>query len=393
VIRRGLLTVILGLVSVLSVPGAAARAETVVSLTFDDGIASQFQQARPALIQHGMLGTFFINSGNVGKPGPYYMSWGDVDRLNAERNEIGGHTIDHVRLSGTGAVPPIEARRQICVDATNLRVHGYQIIDFAYPYGAGSTNATVRQALQECGFVAARRYGDLRGPDCTASDCPPAENIPPDDPYGINSTGAQAGPLTLRTLQSWVEQAEDEGGGWVPIVFHEIDNSGQHDTVSPSTFAAFLDWLQPRVGIGTVVKTVRSVMGFPDPPLPVPKPQPVTAFAAAVTADRTTAFASLKVRSRQHLRNLRVSAAMAEPGTLSAHGTVTLGKRYRLKKVKADAIPGQLVTLRPVLTEKGLGAVKRALHRHRVVQAVITVVARDAAGNVQSATRTITLRL
>ena len=43
-----------------------ARAETVVSLTFDDGIATQYNLARPLLASHGMHGTFFINSGNVG---------------------------------------------------------------------------------------------------------------------------------------------------------------------------------------------------------------------------------------------------------------------------------------------------------------------------------------
>jgi hypothetical protein len=100
----------------------------------------------------------------------------------------------------------------------------------------------------------------------------------------------------------------------------------------------------------------------------------------------------LKVGKRQRAGHLSVSASMAEPGTLSAYGTVTLGKRYRLKKVKAAAAPGQVVTLHPALTKKGLLVVKRALKRHRRAQAVITVTARDAAGNVKSAIRTIRLR-
>ena len=392
-LRRRFLSAFLGPVFALFLasPGVARAADTVVSFTFDDGIESQFQQARPQLIKHGMLATFYINSGTPGTI-PYYMSWAQIDQLNAERNEIGGHTIDHARLSGTGAVSPAEARRQICVDAANLRARGYQILDFAYPYGAGATTGYVRQALMDCGYVSARRYGNLRGPDCTALDCPLAENIPPDDNLAVNSSGAQAGPLTLTLLQHWVEQAEDDDGGWVPIVFHEIDNSGMPSTVSPATFATFLDWLAPRQAIGTTVKTVRSVMGFPDPPPPPPPepPKPVTAFPVA--KDSATAFASLKVPKRQRLRSLRVSAVMAEPGIVSAVGTVPLGKRYRLKKVRAAASPGRAVILRLSLTSKGIRAVNRALRRGKVVKALISIKATDAFGNHAVTNRAITLR-
>jgi peptidoglycan/xylan/chitin deacetylase (PgdA/CDA1 family) len=44
----------------------ALPGETVISLTFDDGIKSQADLAAPVLASHGMNGTFYINSGNVG---------------------------------------------------------------------------------------------------------------------------------------------------------------------------------------------------------------------------------------------------------------------------------------------------------------------------------------
>ena len=46
-------------------PGAMA-AQTIVSLTFDDGIATQ-NFARTQLTAHGMRGTFYLNSGDVGQ--------------------------------------------------------------------------------------------------------------------------------------------------------------------------------------------------------------------------------------------------------------------------------------------------------------------------------------
>ena len=65
------------------------------------------------------------------------MNWSQVDSLAAQGNEIGGHTLTHVRLPDQ---TDAEQRRQICDDAANLRARGYTVTSFAYPYGAGSTS-------------------------------------------------------------------------------------------------------------------------------------------------------------------------------------------------------------------------------------------------------------
>ena len=58
----------------LATAGAdALPAPTVVTLTFDDAIGSQYA-ARSMFASHGMHGTFYINSGNVGA-NSYYMNW------------------------------------------------------------------------------------------------------------------------------------------------------------------------------------------------------------------------------------------------------------------------------------------------------------------------------
>jgi peptidoglycan/xylan/chitin deacetylase (PgdA/CDA1 family) len=387
--RRATAFAALALLVLACASATPARAETVVSLTFDDGIDSQYVQARPQLNARGMLGTFFINSGTVGSDGPngYYMGWSQIDTLNAERHEIGGHTVDHVPLTNPG----VDIRHQICDDAATLRGRGYQVLSFAYPHGAGATNATVRATLQDCGFVDARMYGNLRGPDCPSLGCPVAETIPPGDQYAFNSVGTQlTTPLTLQALQKSVTQAEEAGGGWVPIVFHEIDNTGAVDTVSPAAFTAFLDWLQARAASGTVVRTVRWVLGYPES---APGPGPSSLVAPSrVTADRVVGFAALRVRSRQDVDKLYVRAAMSEAGKLGASGAVKHGKRYPLKKVSKSAVSGKLVKLRLRLSKKGLRVVKQALARGKRVRAKIKITAKDAAGNVAVAKRTITLK-
>jgi peptidoglycan/xylan/chitin deacetylase (PgdA/CDA1 family) len=251
---------------------SAAHAGTVVSLTFDDGIATQ-KLVRPMLASHGMHGTFYINSGNVGASS-YYMSWSDIAGLNADGNEIGGHTVDHKRLTDLTAD---QQYHEICDDAATLRGRGYTISDFAYPFGAGSASTAARQALTSCGYVSARKFGDLYSVGCADSSCPYAESIPPGDPFGIKVPEWYPGEYTLADLEGFVTQAELHGGGWVPLVFHDICNQCADSSVSAATMSALLDWVAARAGSGTVVKTVREVMGGPPPP---PDTTPPTTTAA-----------------------------------------------------------------------------------------------------------------
>jgi peptidoglycan/xylan/chitin deacetylase (PgdA/CDA1 family) len=274
---------LIALVILLALPNlSAARASTVVSLTFDDGIATQ-NQVRPMLASHGMHGTFFINSGNVGA-NSYFMSWADVDALNAAGNEIGGHTVDHKRLPDLTAD---QQQHEICDDAATLRGRGYTITDFAYPFGAGSSITTVRQALTDCGYLSARKFGNLYSEGCTDTSCPFAETIPPRDAYGIRTPEWYPGEYTLTDLEGFVTAAEIHGGGWVPLVFHDICNQCADSSVSAATMSAFFDWLQARAANGTVVKTVREALGGPAPPPPADTSPPKTTAACNGTSCST----------------------------------------------------------------------------------------------------------
>jgi peptidoglycan/xylan/chitin deacetylase (PgdA/CDA1 family) len=387
--RRAAVFAALILVALACAATTPARAETVVSLTFDDGAASQLF-AKDPLLAHRMRGTFFINSGTVGTDG-YFMTWQEIAGLAAYGNEIGGHTLHHTAL--TGLPTPAERQAAVCDDRQNLIAHGHNPVTFAYP--EGKYDAGIEAIVQGCGYSSARTVGGLYNDQCTS--CKKAESIPPNDPYAFWSQEYHAGPLTLTELQRYVTQAEGAGGGWVPITFHDICKSCAAATVdgsiSPADFTALLDWLAARAPSGTVVKSARAVMGFSEPELPGQVTVSGGAGSRGLAArDTATAFASLRVSKRQRVGRLRVSAAMAEPGTLSAAGTVKPGKRYRVKRASARATPGKLVTLRLKLSKKGLRAVKRALGRHRRVRAAITITATDTAGNATTAKRTIRLR-
>src|SRR2546430_1502665 len=91
---RRALAVAVAAVALLALPSAAA-AQTVVSIEFDDGTATQYQ-ARSVLAAHGMHATFYLNSAFVGTGD--HLTWAQVADLARDGSEIGGHTLDHAQL-------------------------------------------------------------------------------------------------------------------------------------------------------------------------------------------------------------------------------------------------------------------------------------------------------
>src|SRR5260370_2327754 len=181
-----------------TVPSARAGCvPTIVSLTFDDGSASEYW-ALAQLQQYGMAGTCYVNSVRVGTSS-YYMTWSQIHDLYNAGNEIGGHTAMHVNLPQTD---PVEAERQICDDRVNLINQGFQPTDFAYPFGA--YNANIEQMAAACGYHPARATNTV------------GQTIPPQDPYAIHQGATSS---NLSDYENAVQHAGSQGGAWRPLVF------------------------------------------------------------------------------------------------------------------------------------------------------------------------------
>jgi peptidoglycan/xylan/chitin deacetylase (PgdA/CDA1 family) len=234
-----------------------AASTTVVSLTFDDGRATAYT-ARSILASYGMHATFYVNSPRLGSS-PFYMTWQNVSDLNSDGNEIGGHTAYHANLP---QIDTAEATRQICDDRVNLLNHGFAATDFAYPYGAyTSLDETL---VQNCGYNSART---------TDSFSSTAESMPPQNPYAIRQVDASS----LTAMENAVTAALQNGGGWVPITFHDICTGCSSVSISAADFTTFLGWLQQQAGAGVNVQTVHQVIGGSVKPGvlgPAPPPPP-----------------------------------------------------------------------------------------------------------------------
>ena len=70
----------------------------IVGFIFSDGLKSQFTYAKPILDKYGFKATFDVICNNVGKKDGY-MNWAEIKTLHDGGNDIGSHSMSHVRLT------------------------------------------------------------------------------------------------------------------------------------------------------------------------------------------------------------------------------------------------------------------------------------------------------
>jgi peptidoglycan/xylan/chitin deacetylase (PgdA/CDA1 family) len=247
------IAMVAGLTVAIVLPANAAppAAKTIVSLTFDDGHASQ-QVAFDTMKQYGMVGTFYMNSGFVGAAG--FLSLDQIRAIAAYGNEIASHSVSHADLA---TVTADEAARQICNDRVNWGTWGLPVSNFAYPFASSTTE--VEALVQNCGDNSGRGLGDIKSP-FSCPDCAVAETIPPTNPYFTKAPDQVELSWTLDNLKTTVTQAEATGG-WVQLTFHDLCAGCPEPNISPEVFQQFIAWLAPRATRGTVVERVQEVIG------------------------------------------------------------------------------------------------------------------------------------
>jgi peptidoglycan/xylan/chitin deacetylase (PgdA/CDA1 family) len=259
-----ILAVLVLLTGALALPNlahnaAAGPAPTVyVSLTWDDGRASQINSL--AIQQaHAMPATYYINSGLIDSSG-YYLTKAKLDEVaNAPANEIGGHTRLHENLTTLSST---DAQATICNDRSQLVSWFGDSAgrSFAYPYGA--LNAQVEQAVKDCGYTSGRSVTGVASATACLS-CLAAETLPPVDPYRLAVPTSVSSNTTLDDLKFQVNAASANGGGWVIYTMHDIGVNGSLWNIDPALYSQFLDWLATRTDVQ--VRTVGDIMAQPWP--------------------------------------------------------------------------------------------------------------------------------
>jgi peptidoglycan/xylan/chitin deacetylase (PgdA/CDA1 family) len=243
---------------------APASADTIVSLTFDDGWANQMA-GKPILAEHDMNATYYLITDRVGNPD--YFTWGDVASLHADGNEIAGHTTNHQSLT---LIPPNEARAAVCDSRQALLARGYPQVSFAFP--RGHNDAATEALVEECGYLSGRDVTPIGTWEALGE----RETIPPANRWALRTPGSIDANDELAEIQDWIMDAElvdeTEDDVWIPLVFHHICDPVATPTVcsdpegvdgqyiTPSDLDALLDWLENREPSGTRVETVAQVI-------------------------------------------------------------------------------------------------------------------------------------
>ncbi len=126
-----------------------------VTITFDDGNASDLQLALPALRERGLTATFFVVAERLGKP--HFLDEDGVRALAAAGMDIGCHGFRHRRWRGLDVL----ALHEELIDSKVILEHvvGRSVTRAACPFG--SYDRRVLRAARGCGYE--RVYTSDRG--------------------------------------------------------------------------------------------------------------------------------------------------------------------------------------------------------------------------------------
>lgn len=129
--------------------GKSALPAKPVVITFDDGYEDNFTTALPILEKYGLRGAVFIAVDKVGQPG--YLSWNQIQVMQAHRTDIGSHTLSHTALT---TLSPTQWEQEIKNSKLELEQRLQKPATFlAYPHGKFSP--AMFDYLKQVGYTGA----------------------------------------------------------------------------------------------------------------------------------------------------------------------------------------------------------------------------------------------
>jgi len=141
--------------------------QSLVSITFDDGLRSQFERALPILDSHGLKATFFLIANDLPThdryTGLHDNDWWKIDwrtddivmlkEVAEAGHEIGSHSVSH-HPDRLPVQPEIEARESKRVIEDRL---GTKVLSFCYPFYW--SHSCLADAVKGAGYEQARGGG------------------------------------------------------------------------------------------------------------------------------------------------------------------------------------------------------------------------------------------
>lgn len=207
-------------------------AGALLSLTFDDGLRCQLENAVPALNARDLRATFFLVASDRSEFGEFNThAWRDVA---LRKHEIGSHGVNH-RKAASLSLPEAMLETTNSKNWLSARLSPDTMVtpvtSFCYPF----TDAP--GMLQDC--VRRAGYGQARGGRVARPD----KFYEPGDGANLhNVTCFHVGPETIKDQQEWIRTAVRRGA-WVTLMLHGVGERGAWDNLSMDQFNGLLDAL------------------------------------------------------------------------------------------------------------------------------------------------------
>jgi len=182
--------------------GGAQWQQPLVSITFDDGWQLSYSNAASLLKNYGYKATYYINPSAIETPD--FMTADELTALRKNGNEIAAHGYEHDDMT---AINKQALDYQLHEGRDYLRDAGFQVTDFATPYGRSDA---------EVQWYARQYFTTLRGTDTGVNTL---QNL---DPYNLKvlyvtiDTNPAAITAALQLAKAY--------HGWLILVYHQISD-------------------------------------------------------------------------------------------------------------------------------------------------------------------------
>jgi peptidoglycan/xylan/chitin deacetylase (PgdA/CDA1 family) len=239
--------------AMLKVLGQNAFDKGMVSLSFDDGWQSIYDNAIPILNAAGFKSSQSIISNYIGAGG--YMDQSEIDTLYATGHDITSHTTDHsdlTTLSTSDLQSEIYGSRDYLIKNV-----GKPVDSLAYPYD--SYNSLVGQALLGAGYLSGRTVDGGFNDKSTDRFALGGQAVE----RGGTCDGGQPA-TTLAQVQSWIDTAA-ANNTWLILVLHQIDNIDANCYgYTPEILQEIVDYLKTsEVDVVTISEGLHKMPGVP----------------------------------------------------------------------------------------------------------------------------------
>ena len=235
----------LGLISLLffTIPSNPIdnKQKGVLTLTFDDGLKSQYEIAFKEMQKQSYEGTLFIVANWTGLfEGRELMSFGDAKEMQENSWEIGSHSLSHNFQNRLTRISDEELKNELGKSKEILEKEDFKIQTFAPPFG-DYNNKVKEETKNYYLYVRPLEWGYNS-----------FENI---DSYNLKSKWVMT-KYSSDDVCSWIKKANNENL-WLILNFHHIGEEKTPWDFSKQKFKEVLECINNE---GIEIKTIREVL-------------------------------------------------------------------------------------------------------------------------------------